>query len=527
MSAYDSNTDFKDVPTESEGDGDRYGSNQMRELMRMLNDLEVPSRLVRMRNPWRWTDTFEMAAIAQPSNASTSTVRLYHDIADGKLKVLKSDGTLRSLEEQPGTAAAHKNQHKIGGTDAFVKADVIAAMARYLETVLGDPTTDSGRNWIIGSDMKYWDAQTTPVKQTLERLSMKNAPNGYAGLDGTSKISVAQVPTIVDANIATHTSTRISITNKAQLNNQIAYRDVTLWLTDAMIAASGITTRSKLPAPIAYKDGANDWGAFYQDHANMTAPAAPAAGRRRLYVDAADGRLKVKTSAGAVIDLETTITPPPVTLLPDGSAPPTSGKWGAFWGGANDGTALMAGVKKFGDWSTTMTSTTTYTLMTSEATDDELGGFVTNNGITRLDRNPVIKFAYNPVILTERNWAGFLNSNEPEAGTDYPLEGLDGCLYGFSDIDANWQIIWNNAAATPQRVTLTTPKDGVARNVQMTLTAADTRLVVTIDGAVALNTTTAVPGNPGGGWNLGAWGESIGGTAMPIRLAYFQIKNDK
>ena len=187
----------------------------------------------------------------------------------------------------------------------------------------------------------------------------------------------------------------------------------------------------------------------------------------------------------------------------------------------------MAGLKKFGDWSSTMASNGNYTVMTSEATDDELGGFVTEHGVTRLDRNPVIKFAYNPVLLTERNWAGFLNSNEPEAGTDYPLESLDGCLYGFSDIDANWQIIWNNSATTPQRVTLTTPKDAVARTVQMSLTQADTRLVVTIDGAVALNTTTGVPGNPGAGWNLGAWGESIGGTAMPIRLAYFQIKNDK
>ena len=326
MSAYDSNTDFKDIPTESEGDGDRYGSNQMRELMRMLNDIVVPSRLVQMRNPWRWTDTFEMAAIAQPSNATAATIRLYHDVADGKLKALKPDGTVRSLEEQPGTAAAHKNQHKVGGTDAFVKADILVAASRYIEELLGHPTGDIGRLYLIGHDIYYWTNNAgSPYRQQLERKDWKNIANGYAGLDGTGKISVAQVPTIVDANIATHTSTRISITNKAQLNNQIAYRDVTLWLTDAMIAAAGITTRSKLPAPIAYKDQANDWGAFYQDHANMTAPAAPAAGRRRLYVDAADGRLKVKTSAGTVIDLETTITPPPVTLLPDGEH--TSNQW--------------------------------------------------------------------------------------------------------------------------------------------------------------------------------------------------------
>ena len=51
MSAYDSNTDFKDIPTESEGDGDRYGSNQMRELMRILNGIVVPSRLVQIAKP--------------------------------------------------------------------------------------------------------------------------------------------------------------------------------------------------------------------------------------------------------------------------------------------------------------------------------------------------------------------------------------------------------------------------------------------------------------------------------------------
>jgi hypothetical protein len=295
-----------------------------------------------------------------------------------------------------------------------------------------------------------------------------------------------------------------------------------------LLSTALISSKTNFNESFGYRDQSNDWGAFFQDHGNMTAPANPPAGRRRMYVDAADGRLKLKTYAGTVIDLETTITPPITAVMPDGSAPPTSGKWGAFWGGAHDGTGLMAGLKKFGNWTSSLTTTTTYTVMTSEATDDELGGFVTDHGVTRLDRNPVIKFVYNPTLTTERGWAGFLNSNEPEPATDYPLENLDGCLYGYSDIDTNWQIIWNASTPTPQRLSLATAKDAIARVVQMTVTAGPPpRLVVTIDGAEVLNTTTSVPGSPGAGWNMAAWAESIGGTASPIRVAYFQVKNDK
>ena len=523
MSAYDTSTPFKEVTTESEGSASKYGSNQHREVFRMFNGVVVPSRLVVMANPWRWIDTFEIQAMTAPDVPTATRIRIFLDVADGKLKLKKPDGTVLSLEEQPGTAAAHKNQHLVGGVDAFAKGNIMAAASRYLETILADPTVDSGRHWLIGSDVKYWDNQTTPVKQTLERLSMKNAANGYAGLDGTSKISIAQVPTLADSNISTHTSTRISIINKAQLNNQIGYKDETAWMTDAMVSGR-ISTKSKLNASIGYRDQSNDWGAFYQDYGNMTAPANPAAGRRRLYVDAADGRLKLKTSTGSVIDLETTITPPITAVLPDGTAPPSSGKWGAFWGGAYDGTAKMAGLRRYGNWSSTQSSTTSYTKFITDPTDGEQAGFLTELGVTRLDKNPYIKFVFKSGITTERVWVGVHMGNTMEANTDYPLDGIDGVLFGYSDLNPNFTVIRNNSAATPTVFSTTIPKDGVAHTVEMIFTAAASNLKVNLDGVGLINVNNiVVPGNAAAGWNLGGITESIGGTAAEFEMAYMYL----
>ena len=51
--------------------------------------------------------------------------------------------------------------------------------------------------------------------------------------------------------------------------------------------------------------GANqDFGAFYSDFSQIAAPANPAAGTRRLFMDSVDGKMKVRTSAGSSVSLE-------------------------------------------------------------------------------------------------------------------------------------------------------------------------------------------------------------------------------
>ena len=119
--------------------------------------------------------------------------------------------------------------------------------------------------FVVGTDLKYWDDATTPTKHILERQTNKNAINGYAGLDGTGKVSSGQIPTLGDANIATHTTTKITTNNKALLHTQIAYKDETGWLTSAMVSSARLADKTKLHASLLYKDQNNDLGAFYQD----------------------------------------------------------------------------------------------------------------------------------------------------------------------------------------------------------------------------------------------------------------------
>ncbi len=59
----------------------------------------------------------------------------------------------------------------------------------------GDPSGPGpGETWITGQELKFEDAQGTPVTQTVERQARRNQYNGYAGLDGGGRVADAQAP---------------------------------------------------------------------------------------------------------------------------------------------------------------------------------------------------------------------------------------------------------------------------------------------------------------------------------------------
>ena len=127
---------------------------------------------------------------------ATTTVKGISELAtDGEvaanLVVQSNDGRLSNAR----TPTVHKNTHKFGQSDEFVKTDALACMFRYLEEA-ADPASDSRRVWINTNtkEIEYWDNQTVPVKQTIEVQSNKAAASGYASLDGSTKVPVAQLP---------------------------------------------------------------------------------------------------------------------------------------------------------------------------------------------------------------------------------------------------------------------------------------------------------------------------------------------
>ena len=153
---------------------------------------------------------------------------------------------------------AHKNSHKSGGADAFVKSDILVATSRYVESI-SDPTSDIGRIWLNGVDLKFWDNDGTPVKQTVEVVSRKGVASGYCDLDGSVFVPLTRLSGIVDANIGSHTSSKITITDKTHLNSAILYNDID-----------------------------NNFGDHYFDLSRISIPSNPSANHGRFYVKQVD-----------------------------------------------------------------------------------------------------------------------------------------------------------------------------------------------------------------------------------------------
>ncbi len=114
----------------------------------------------------------------------------------------------------------------------------------------------------------FWlgDATGVPTAVTMSGdVTMDNA--GVTSI-GTNKVT--------NDDIIAHTSTKITITAKGQLNGAIVYNDQN-----------------------------NSLGAFYVDIDDIAVPANPGGGARRIFVDTATGELSVRTNGGATVSLET------------------------------------------------------------------------------------------------------------------------------------------------------------------------------------------------------------------------------
>lgn len=100
------------------------------------------------------------------------------------------------------------------------------------------------------------------------------AMSGDVLISNTGVTSIGSA-VIVDGDISVHTSTKITITAKSQLNSSLIYNDQN-----------------------------NSLGAFYLDIDDIAVPANPGAGIRRLFTNTATGELSIRTSGGSTVSLE-------------------------------------------------------------------------------------------------------------------------------------------------------------------------------------------------------------------------------
>lgn len=93
---------FKEVTVANPGSATRYGSDDLLDVMKILNAKVVANRRPEIINPWRWSSWQEIKQVTE-SSVTTPTdanvVNLFLSASDNKLKVKKTGGTIINLED--------------------------------------------------------------------------------------------------------------------------------------------------------------------------------------------------------------------------------------------------------------------------------------------------------------------------------------------------------------------------------------------------------------------------------------------
>jgi hypothetical protein len=196
----------------------------------------------------------DFTKMTAPGNPGANDIRLYVDTSDTHLKIRNNAGTVVDLHTGGGGAT-----NLDGLTDVVISSPSTGQVIKY-----------NGTNWINDTDATGGGGgaldDVTDVTITSIAANQAIVRNGA----NTAYINAL----IADANITAHTSTKVTITAKGQLNSAILYNDAN-----------------------------QDLGAFYHDIGEIAAPSAPAANKLRVYMDNGDESLRVKNSSNTVFNL--------------------------------------------------------------------------------------------------------------------------------------------------------------------------------------------------------------------------------
>jgi hypothetical protein len=240
-----------------------------------------------------------------------------------------------------GTAARSDHVHPLNGLATDAELSTHAGATTGVHGV-GASTIES----TAGSQAKV-DAHTAAADPhtVYQKESEKGAASGYASLDSGTKVPTAELGGAGADNTkflrgdqtwaapsgggAPTTASYITRVAEGDLSNEttfsflngrgtLAARNAITW-TSEHAGATWRVTDGTSGEYITFWDGTSwtettrgkndfsgpqDIGTSYVEYDQMVAPANPAAGSRRVYLDSGTGKLSVRTAAGATISLE-------------------------------------------------------------------------------------------------------------------------------------------------------------------------------------------------------------------------------
>lgn len=96
-------TDFKEVSSPVLGTGTKYGSQDLLDIMQILNGKTVSSKRPHIVNQWRWDASYDMKEITAPTSPASGYQSVFIDSADHHLKLKNSTGTITDLQSGGGS----------------------------------------------------------------------------------------------------------------------------------------------------------------------------------------------------------------------------------------------------------------------------------------------------------------------------------------------------------------------------------------------------------------------------------------
>jgi hypothetical protein len=512
-------TDFKEVNVSNPGTSTKYGSDDLQEIMKILNGKVVASRQVRILNPFQFVDHVEIKAPAVlPTYPTLATVRhIVVDPADNHLKIQKTGGTMidiDSLLANTWNASASETL-----TNKTISVDL---------NPVNHSTTNAAGELLINNGTRF----ARRAKGAALQILRVNAgatdleyvdPSGITGGGevntvsnvGTAGVGVFKQKTGVNFELKKikAASANISVTDNVGANQ--VDLDVNLAGITLGSLAGAVSLSTQVTSTLGVANGGT--GAVSLTGLLKGAGTGPLTG----IANGTTGQLL--TMVGGVPAWQT-----PAASASGNAFFPDVTKWGGFWGGAAQGSGLFSGatingVSITGDQTS---STDNFTTFITDNSDASVAGFVTANTVTRRSYAPVLNFRFKHGDTSNgRLWMGF-NSDQVmqlNAGGDSPLDGISGLLFGYSDSHSTYQITYNGGAGSATFISLGTAKNTSVHDLQLEFDNTTNKVKVTFDGAVT---------TPGSSANTPATTtplfvhfntEAIGSNSIPLSLNYSKL----
>jgi hypothetical protein len=230
-----------------------------------------------------------------PTTPAAAKYKMWADSTDsGRLKIIHPDASVNPAELWDGVVtdvkiATHTTtkisttsksllnsqiayKDETGWLTSAMVSGTLAKTALIASIAYEDEINTFTTAQILNSyfNVKSRAAPTTPAA-TYISVFLDSADDRIKALHSDASINPMELydGAVTDAKIATHTTTKITITDKTKLNTQIAYKDELNWLSDAMVLAHTstkitIAAKAQLPATIPHTDQTNTFGAFDQ-----------------------------------------------------------------------------------------------------------------------------------------------------------------------------------------------------------------------------------------------------------------------